>query len=376
MTPLATPNATTLISPLGTPFATTYDPLYRANPKRVKAHAVPYVDQFGDTIAEEYVIDQPHRDSVIIKTKAKPQQQAVTPLTFQSPLGDPYPYNAYMPMVSKQVAPNTKVLVIVYKGEAAWNDPVQLAKNLIVYIQNATTFHGVGFPSISFELAGGAVNVVNTYPPTGEWGYLDVSAVYQQFNICSRVASEGISEVWIYVDGKPGGHIYAGSEFVVNGPVWSMITGGPNAAPNCGRQMYTMFLNFDRGDAEELESWTHSAETSWILYQSSGYEACDVLTLSKYDIWSRLNWHQLQCRLAYQYSDLYAFTARPSITNTFVGMCGDAHFPPTSPLTGRVSTTTTSQLPTVIAAQTGSGATSHQTPTSVVPPGAATKSVT
>jgi hypothetical protein len=97
VTPLATPSAGTLISPLETPRGTTYDLFYRETPRKITARAVPYVDRFGATIVEERVVEQPHRDPMIFQRKAaKSQQQAtaVTPLTFQSPLGDPYSYHA------------------------------------------------------------------------------------------------------------------------------------------------------------------------------------------------------------------------------------------------------------------------------------------
>jgi hypothetical protein len=121
---------------------------------------------------------------------------------------------------------------------------MQLANHLIANINSSTKFHGVGEPSIAFGLAGGAVNIVNTYPPTSTtgWGYMDVNAVYQQFNICNRVTSEGIDEVWLYVDGKPGGHVYSGNELLVNGPVWSFLTGTPIDPPNCGRHWWNFRL--------------------------------------------------------------------------------------------------------------------------------------
>jgi hypothetical protein len=322
--------------PLDSPPGPRYDPYYRATPRKITAHAVPYVDRFGDTIVEERIIEQPHRDPMIFQRKAaKSQQQAtvVTPLTFQSPLGDPYPYHAYLPIIKKPVDSsihklNPHVLVIVYQGESPYNDPVQLANHLITNIQNGTKFHGGGTSSISFGLAGGAVNMVYTYPPTSTtyWGYINTNAVYQQFNICPRVASGEVDEVWIYTDGKVGGHIYSSNEFVVNGPAWSFLAGTSIDPPNCGRQMNTMFLNFDRGDGEELESWGHSAEYSWILPASSGGQACDFAIPSGYSYWG------LWGECIGKYDAAFGFIARPNTDNGGIGMCGDVHNPPNIPV--------------------------------------------
>jgi hypothetical protein len=329
VSPVAKPNGALpfFISPLSPP--TAYDPLYRANPRTITAHPVPFVNWAGETIVQEYIYQQPHRDPLVVDVKAQPALQAApVQLTFQSPLGGQYPYQVYMPIVSKPA--NAKVLAIAYMGETAWNDPVWLANQQIAHIARGTSFHGVGESSIGFELAGGAVNIVNSYPPTSTtyWGYMNLNAIYQQFNICSRVISEGINEVWIYADGKPNGHVYAGTEWLENGPVWSVLYGAPIDPPNCGKQVFTMLYNFDVGDANELESWVHSAEWSFMFYPSSGTQSCDVGHPGNYGAWG--SWWDSGCS-GLGYSDINAFTALPGAANGNVGVCGDAHFPPNIP---------------------------------------------
>jgi hypothetical protein len=200
VSPAATPTGTTLVSPLGTPLAH-YDPSYNPNPKKIRPRAVPFVNQAGETIVKEIVYERPYHDPIVIDIKAQPQTQPqaapVTPLTFQFPLGDPYPYHAYLPIVVKQPTPNAQVLVIAYIGETPWYSPTVLANQLITNIQRSTSFHGTSDASIVFEMVGGDVNFVYAYPPLAppSYGGWDLPAIYQQFNICNRVASEGIDEV-------------------------------------------------------------------------------------------------------------------------------------------------------------------------------------
>jgi hypothetical protein len=90
--------------------------------------------------------------------------------------------------------------------------------------------------------------------------------------------------------------------------------------------MNTMFLNFDRGDGEGLESWGHSAEYSWLLPVSSGGQACDVAVPSGYNDWG------VQGECIGQYDAVLGFMARPNTDNGGIGVCGDVHSPPNIPV--------------------------------------------
>jgi hypothetical protein len=92
--------------------------------------------------------------------------------------------------------------------------------------------------------------------------------------------------------------------------------------------MFTMGFNFDRGEAEELESWAHSAEISFLLYASAGTQACDVSKPGNYGDWG--NFPQSECG-GIGYSAINGFMVLPESANGNIGVCGDVHFPPNVP---------------------------------------------
>ena len=70
--PIATSSSSVL--PLATPRPLpVQDPYYRERPHKVTAHAGPYVDQYGDTIVQESVMEQPHHEPTLFQIKATPQ---------------------------------------------------------------------------------------------------------------------------------------------------------------------------------------------------------------------------------------------------------------------------------------------------------------
>ena len=226
--------------------------------------------------------------------------------------------------------PNAKVLVIVYQGEAATYSPIWLVDQQIQHIAAGTSFHGTSRPSIAFGLAG-SVNISYTYPPTGTNGYINLKRIYEEFSICQRATQENINEVWIYVDGKVNGNVYSPDEFLTNGPVWTKHYGYPDIdPPNCGRQMYTMLYNFDVGDEQELESWAHSAEWAFLVYESAGSESCDVGKPFGIE-YGDAGWTTQQCNDTVGYSAVNGFMVLPDAVNNYVSVCGDVHYPPNIP---------------------------------------------
>lgn len=324
-------DTTALQSPLSPPEPEHHDPYYVEHPRQVTPRAVPYVNEYGETIVREEIITHEHREADIIRYKAVPlaQPEAQLPDTFNSPLGTPYTYTTYLPVMMKNYIENAAVMAIVYQGEAPDYNPSQIVHLLTDWIRAGTAWHGYtttgASPAIGFYLTDNLIHFSYTYPPTQttNHGYLDLNAIYNQFNICNRIAAGDIDEVWILVDGKwPNGHVYSDREYTVNAQGWSNY--GSMPTPYCGRQMYTMLLNFDAVLANAFESWVHSAEFSWKFYQSGGYEICDVPMPPTAP--------PPECS-GLPFSSLYAFESRPSSANNYVGMCGDAHWPPNQPVT-------------------------------------------
>jgi hypothetical protein len=333
VTPLATPGTSSLVSvsPLRKPYPFG-EPNYNPHPKKITPRAVPFVDKGGETIVKEYVIERPYQDPILIDIKATPTAQpaaaSVSPLTFQSPLGNPT-YKTYLPVVTKAVSPNAQVLVIAYLGSTPNFTPTNLAQLLINHIGSGTSFHKSSTPAIMFEMVGGAPNIVYTTPPTNTDGSWNLWTIYNQFNICNRVASEGIDEVWIYVDGLTT-HPGYGLEWQANGPIWKTGPSGNDGnantvPPNCGKQMFTMGLSYDAADANELESWVHSAEVIFTIPEESGSQVCDFSHIGYYGMYNVDN----PCHnYGINYSAINAFTVMPDPPTRTVGVCGDAHFPP------------------------------------------------
>lgn len=328
--PTATLSIGISVSPLSTPLSH-WEPSYNPYPQKIKPRAVPFVNEVGETVVRQLVIERENQDPIVVNFKAQPPVPATPkaePLTFQSPLELPGPYQIYMPLVAKPA--NAQVLVIAYIGYTPTITPTVLAQSLISNLSRGTSFHGIGESSIGFEMVGGRVEISNTRAPRRTDGYWDMWAIYQQHNICARVATEGIDEVWVYIDGNTDDPNYVwGWEWQANGPLYN--TGDSAISlypPNCGKQMFTMGLNFNRGDAEEMESWVHSAEFSFLLYASSGTQACDVSKPGNYGVWG--NFHANECG-GVGYSAFNGFMVLPESTNDYVGVCGDAHFPPNTP---------------------------------------------
>ena len=204
VTPLATPGTSVFVSPLRKPYPLG-EPNYNPHPRKIAPRTVPFVDSSGETIVKEYVIERKLQDPIVIDIKAtpaaQPQAAPVSSLTFQSPLGDPT-YKTYLPVVTKVVSPNAQVLVIAYAGYTPTYPITTLAQLLIYHIAGGTSFHKIGAPAIMFEMAGGGPYITYTTPPTNTDGSWNLHTIYSQFNICNRVAAEGVDEVWIYVDAQ------------------------------------------------------------------------------------------------------------------------------------------------------------------------------
>ena len=150
--------------------------------------------------------------------------------------------------------------------------------------------------------------------------------MYDQYNICNRVAAEGIDEVWIYVDNQPG-HDY-GWEWQANGPLWKTGPHGNSesdtAAPDCGKQMFTMGFKFDAYNNPELESWAHSVEHAAALTEESGSQRCDFYHLGI-----------TACLTTVTHAKITALTTAMSAASndgrspaTTVAVCGEVHYPP------------------------------------------------
>jgi hypothetical protein len=301
----------------------------QSTPRSSLLQSVPYVNEYGETITGGEVITSPDGVPIVVWYQDLDVFPTPTPRPTLGPSPTPGNYKAYLPMIYNPAYTNADVLVIAYEGKTPEYDPAELTAQLIADIKNATRWHGYSItttlPSISFNLVDGAVDVVPSYPPTRADGYYDLDAIYQAFDICARVQRGEVDEVWIFSDGDQG-HMYSDVEFVARAPTWQ--AGGAVTAPYCGKQVYTMLYNFKVPAYYAMHSWSHSAEFSWLLFASSGYEACDFPSATNYGDWSGT---QQQCTGAHAYSDQYAFSTRPAAANNYVANCGGNHLPTNIP---------------------------------------------
>jgi hypothetical protein len=327
VSPLPTTAAALVGSPLPTPLPY-WEPSFNLHPKKIKPRTVPFVNEVGETIVKQTIIERTNQDPIVINFKAQPPTgPQAGPLTFQSPLELPGPYQTCLPLVTSPA--NAQVLVIAYIGYTPAVTPTVLAQNLMYNLARGTQFHGQGQSSIGFEMVGNRVEISNTRPPKRTQDNMwDMWKIYADHNICARIATEGIDEVWIFIDGNDQDPNYVhGWEWDANGPLWSTGNVGSAHPPNCGKQMFTMGFNFNAGDGEAMESWIHSTEITFMIPELSGTQACDFGHPGNYGTWGS-EWNPGCSSLGY--SDISAYMVLPDYAG-HVGVCGDAHFPPNTP---------------------------------------------
>jgi hypothetical protein len=182
---------------------------------------------------------------------------------------------------------------------------------------------------------GDQIEITTTRPPYALDGGIrrwNLQQIYSDFNICNRVTTGGIDEVWIWIGGdiESPDFVY-GSEWETNGPILS-TSYGVFTPPNCGKQMFTMGYNYRVGEGNTLESWVHSAEFTFDMPEFSGLQSCDFGHPGGY------GWYGGRGGAAYEqcrnvgYSDVSGFTVQsdpgPYGGPDLTGVCGMAHFPP------------------------------------------------
>jgi hypothetical protein len=162
-------DTTALQSPVSPPAQEHHDPYYVEHPRKVTPRAVPYVNEYGETIVREEIITHEHREAEIIRYKAVPAAQpgAQIPDTFNSPLETPYTYTTYLPVVMKNYLENAAVMAIVYQGKTPGFSPTQIVNSLTGWIRAGTAWHGYtttgSSPAIGFYLTDNLIHFSYTH---------------------------------------------------------------------------------------------------------------------------------------------------------------------------------------------------------------------
>lgn len=326
MSPLATTPPTMDKSPAH------HETNYNPHPPKVTPRPVPFIDDEGATVVKQEVIEYPDRDPLIVNVKATPQSaianQKANPLTFQSPLG--VNDQVYLPLVRNGNPP--RVLAIAFIYTTPYIVITDAAHSLAAQIMTGTRFHGTGASAINFEILNNRIEITTTYPPysttVDNIRHWDLKEIYSQFNICNRVATEDVDEVWIWIGGDTDNPNYVyGTEWEASGP-YVTTNYSVFAAPNCGRQMFTIGLNYHRTDGVGLESWGHSAEFAFQRPELSSVQSCDFLIPDDWGLYS--GWTFPGCN-GIGYSSTNGFVQLPRYDynqNLLPSDCGDVHFPP------------------------------------------------
>lgn len=127
---------------------------------------------------------------------------------------------------------------------------------------------------------------------------VDYGRIFEDFDICTRVLTDSISEVWLW-----GGPYFGYWEYNVRGPSINIT---PENIPLCGNKtIYVMGFNYERGNPEMLEDMGH--RTEGILAK----EIADD------------NWQQNEDNDWNKFS----LVAAPVSTYPY-GHCGNVHYPP------------------------------------------------
>jgi regulation of enolase protein 1 (concanavalin A-like superfamily) len=222
----------------------------------------------------------------------------------------------FLPFVAKKDLPAVEktVFTISYLDATPINDPDAHQVEFISGIQSGSTWHGYANPGgeswLSYNTYGGSVIPINEDPPhRSDNDKFDYAAVYERFDLCSKIQAGEVDEVWIWESGT--GNAW---EWVTNGPTWS--AGGGSNVPNCGRTVTTMNLNYQREIDVAYESFSHRLGGAFKTHYP-----CDYYT----ETWPLTGWPPHCTDLV---SDTYGFVARPFAGNDDVAVCGDVHHPP------------------------------------------------
>lgn len=127
---------------------------------------------------------------------------------------------------------------------------------------------------------------------------VDYGKIFQDFDICARVATDGIDEVWLW-----GGPYFGYWEYNVRGPSLNIT---PENIPLCGNKtLYVMGFNYERGNPEMIEDFGHRTEGVLATHIAHG------------------NWQQNEANEWNKFS----LVAAP-VSGYPYGHCGNVHYPP------------------------------------------------
>ncbi|MHC1741290.1 MAG: DUF1349 domain-containing protein [Anaerolineaceae bacterium] len=206
------------------------------------------------------------------------------------------------------------VFTIAYVDETPLYDPQEHQDELIAGLRKGFIWHGFsdpnGQPALEYHTYGDKVLILKEVPPhRADNGKFDYAAVYERFDLCSKIQAGLVDEVWVWESGS--GNAW---EWVTNGPTWNWVN--DSNVPNCGRTITSMNFNFQREIDVAYESYSHRIEGAIMTNLP-----CNFYT----ETWPWTGW-PYQCSGVV--SDRYGYVARPFAGNDFVAVCGDAHHPP------------------------------------------------
>lgn len=171
-------------------------------------------------------------------------------------------------------------------------------------------------PYMEYQLYDGTIVVDNEPLPVLPGGMGDYAALFDKYDLCNLVVSGEIDEIWIWAGNGDGATLGNLAEWTTTGPGWSGLT------PDCGEVVTTMVFNYTREVGSALHSYGHRMEGLM-----RHYRPCDFSTAN----WP---WNALDdtsgdfANCGSLLSDSYGYVARPFPGNSYVGGCGDVHFPP------------------------------------------------
>ena len=220
-----------------------------------------------------------------------PTSTATTsPTATSAPTQSPSP----TPAPVAPAASNTKVLNILFVpyGVNPVYNPYNLTSSLVNGIKESS--HN----KLNYQ-------IVETQEPQRSTskksdGRMDYNAILTEFDICNRLNSGEIDEVWIWVNGGDG----AGFEYTASGPTMNDPYSGMNS---CGKNMFVMGFDYTRTWDLALHSMGHRME-----FAAKNRHYSDYITWDTRD---------------HRYSSPYN-TDIP-LENGVTG-CGNVHFPPTA----------------------------------------------
>lgn len=146
--------------------------------------------------------------------------------------------------------------------------PSELATDLVNVMADASRYQGQGDSALNYRIVN--TQRVNRSTTKDTSNLMNYPALFEEFDICNRVAQDEVDEVWTWVNGADGqGLLYA-----ITGPEL-LVDSGRNL-PTCGSN-YVTVMSFDYTRSYDLALMSMAFRMTWIAQHLSEKQPNDLV---------------------------------------------------------------------------------------------------